>query len=635
MPDRTGLTDRTLIVVLGMHRGGARVIAHAVRAFDAVASAAEKQLAGATGGMPGDLGVGALEAFNDELLSDLGGAWDAAQLLPVATLDGKRHAVFAKRAQALLVEAFGSSPRLVLADPRLCRLLDFWIPQFEAAGLRTRYVLVLRDPRECARSMQERDGVPLSLGRWLWADHMTSAGNQTAGRERIFLSWEALLDDPLESLRRLAEFVGVDPADDRMTAVAQSVVTSQVRRQPRDGAIERSSCGGQGDMEVDAQLFEALTALALPGMEESDETLAPWYAARAAIMRLRSGIAHDARDELPIMAQPMSPIKTAAVLHVYYSEQWPELAGLLERLAPDIDLFVSVASDRARPLRHWIECFDPRARVLVLANRGRDISPFLQILPRLIEAGYDCACKLHTKRSDYVDVDGLGWRNDLWGGLLGRSEMVEHVRLRFACDDRLGMLGPQRHWLSLQDYRESRQESVLALAARLLGGPAPQDWHFFAGTMFWFRPEALQRLLDLGLTPDDFEPEQGQREGTLAHVVERALPIAVRASGYWIDTYPHSGAMRAHVGDTLPAFTKTSVQHLLGELEKTREQLSFTEGGLQDAQRLALQRQAKIEELDMALSQAQKLAWEREAALAQIRRSLAGRIAIALQRFKS
>jgi predicted HAD superfamily hydrolase len=52
------------------------------------------------------------------------------------------------------------------------------------------------------------------------------------------------------------------------------------------------------------------------------------------------------------------------------------------------------------------------------------------------------------------------------------------------------------------------------------------------GTMFWARTDALRPILSSGFTIEDFPEESGQKDGTLAHAMERMLvPVALR-QGY-------------------------------------------------------------------------------------------------------
>jgi lipopolysaccharide biosynthesis protein len=58
--------------------------------------------------------------------------------------------------------------------------------------------------------------------------------------------------------------------------------------------------------------------------------------------------------------------------------------------------------------------------------------------------------------------------------------------------------------------------------------------HFIAGTMFYARISALEPIMDLHLTQDDFENEEGQNDGTMAHAIERAIGASCLKMGLTI-----------------------------------------------------------------------------------------------------
>jgi len=60
-----------------------------------------------------------------------------------------------------------------------------------------------------------------------------------------------------------------------------------------------------------------------------------------------------------------------------------------------------------------------------------------------------------------------------------------------------------------------------------------------AGSMFWFRPDALKKLLTHGFSYDDFAEDNfaGHRDLSLAHAMERIFSLAAQDSGYY---YAHA-----------------------------------------------------------------------------------------------
>lgn len=648
------LMRKNLIVVLGMHRSGTSVLAASLAALGLWAGKEEDRLGATPENARGYWELRSVVEFNDDLLAALGSTWDALSIAPVVRLGSSRYDEFSLRAKSLLHQAFGDSSVLVLKDPRMCRLLDFWIPQFDCLGLRVRYVLALRDPLECASSIHQRDRLPVDLARWLWVDHLVSAHYQTAGRERLFVSYSALLQHPLEELLRLACFVGVDSS--AVTSEVAGVVETGLRHQTQtqdeiDKAFDVDVDSDEGD--VGRRLYHALMALTFPADAEQF-THAEQGVSRICneVRQLRAGTRHVSLDLLPAGGIPS--VKTAVLFHFFYIEQWPQFVSLFEKLSPDIDLFVTITGPQEVLAKKLVEAFNPKARILVTPNRGRDIGSFIQILPTLIKEGYACVCKLHTKRSDYAQIDGKGWRFDLWGGLLGQPDEVERIRADFGIDQTLGLLSLQDYWVWEQDYKEICTERVTQLAHRLFAGDGAKNWRFFAGTMFWFRPAAMRPLLELQIESHHFEPELGQREGTLAHAIERVIPLGIRASGHRVRLMVASPLRQGQV--SAPAkFARSFLDQLRVELRLTAERLSAAEDALahaqslaferlerletlhvalDEAQRLALERMERVEALHAALNEAQRIALERQAYIDAFQHSFPGRLAQILRRIR-
>lgn len=226
--------------------------------------------------------------------------------------------------------------------------------------------------------------------------------------------------------------------------------------------------------------------------------------------------------------------RSAIVLHLHYDDLFEEMRDSLSN-AGDADLLISVRRDAPAIVAGRILDAFPNARLSYFRNRGRDIQPFLQLLPFLLSEGYELACKVHGKKSPHRR-DGNALRSSALESLLGSRERVQQIIRRFDEDRKLGLLAPAGSLLDLGELdRNILNRNWLD---RLLPGLGMQaqvgryDTVFPSGSMFWFRPKALRSLTDLGLGPDEFEDEVGQIDGTLAHAVERLTAAAALGSGY-------------------------------------------------------------------------------------------------------
>lgn len=230
----------------------------------------------------------------------------------------------------------------------------------------------------------------------------------------------------------------------------------------------------------------------------------------------------------------------AVILHLYYLDLWDELSLYLDNISEAFDLYISVtkrfnSTDLDRILARY-----PRAKVWMVENRGRDIAPFLEIAEKILPLGYQAVCKIHTKKSHHLK-SGKGWRpeeGDTWrtrllAQLLGTKKIVRDITTSFKLNPRLGIIGPGFDLMKYQDAVGANQNQVQYLQNRLKI-QLTENFNFFGGSMFWFRPDAIKNILDLRLSFNDFSNETGQIDGTLAHAIERIFNLAVCQAGYQV-----------------------------------------------------------------------------------------------------
>lgn len=221
----------------------------------------------------------------------------------------------------------------------------------------------------------------------------------------------------------------------------------------------------------------------------------------------------------------------AVAVHVYYPDLWPEIAAHLSRLSVPFDLFVTITyrGDETTELAADIAHDFPGAFVHPVENRGRDILPFLMLVNAGLLHGYEAVCKLHTKKSPHRQ-DGDDWRRHLIGGVLPIHDLAQ--KLDHFVNDRAAI------WVADgQVYQDARWwgsnfAATRDLLRRVEIEITEDALCFPAGSIYWLKPMMVGMLAALDLGPDDFEGEQGQLDGTLAHAVERALGGLAQAGGW-------------------------------------------------------------------------------------------------------
>jgi Rhamnan synthesis protein F len=228
----------------------------------------------------------------------------------------------------------------------------------------------------------------------------------------------------------------------------------------------------------------------------------------------------------------------AIVVHVYYEDTWPDIAGVLSRLGVPFDLIVTTVAGRERLVEAVKRDF-PDADVIVTENRGRDVRPFLELLESGRLDRYRYVCKIHGKKSNdggRMSYLGALWRRRSLFDLLAGPGIAETIMRRFETDAGVGMIGPRAFRLpsptvSLEPSWGKTGPKVLELAAKMGVEPERYRLDFFGGTMFWVRPEALRPLRELRLA-SSFPEEQGLLDGGLEHATERLFATAAVVAGF-------------------------------------------------------------------------------------------------------
>ena len=242
----------------------------------------------------------------------------------------------------------------------------------------------------------------------------------------------------------------------------------------------------------------------------------------------------------------------AAIVHIYYPEFWPELAGCLRNIKEPFDLFVTVRSDAGGDAicGKIIEDF-PFAHITRPENVGYDIWPFLSVINAIDLSPYDIVIKLHTKRDMLMaaplngfDMSGAKWRQNLLRFISTDKAWVATKR-QFT-NPKTGAVASLSTILSYSTTPEPGRIScrrALLLAHRIFHKRLSRRYKYVGGTMFAIRASLLKPLQGIFYSKD-FARSGEVRTEDLAHEIERLFGACVSAAGMRI--VPYRGNLVVH-----------------------------------------------------------------------------------------
>ena len=241
--------------------------------------------------------------------------------------------------------------------------------------------------------------------------------------------------------------------------------------------------------------------------------------------------------------------KTAIVIHAFYLDVFEEILHYMESIDKNsIKVFVTTPENQVAAVNSQLTKNGFDFTCLGVSNRGRDILPLIKILPEIYQQDFTYLVKVHTKKSTHR-ADGDLWRNDLYAKLLGGPTLQENIQFIHNHPE-IGILAPEGHLVSMSHYLADNEKYITNIAARLgVEMETVMQLPFAAGSMFSARIHALMPLLLLCLDEEEFESEQNQVDGTLAHAIERVISVCASRLDYQVRTrngetikedYPHA-----------------------------------------------------------------------------------------------
>tara|TARA_R100000541_G_scaffold340_21_gene2626 strand:+ start:2746 stop:7764 length:5019 start_codon:yes stop_codon:yes gene_type:complete len=276
------MEQKRIVVVLGMHRSGTSAITRGLQVLGV--DLGNRLLQAETGnnekGFWEDIDI---TAFDVDLLAEMGHDWHT--LAPLTPQEFERPEVEALKLRAvqLLRDKLADTTIFGLKDPRMCRLMPFWVDVFAHLKLDVSFVIACRNPMSVAHSLARRNGFALEKSYLLWLEHMLLSIKHTANGRRVFVDYDQLLGEPLVQLERISTSLGLP-----FSTQSQDCIEYQHEFLERS---LRHTAFGPEDLRLDAavtadaqQLHELLCELTDGRREDGDEVVARIEALYTAMM---------------------------------------------------------------------------------------------------------------------------------------------------------------------------------------------------------------------------------------------------------------------------------------------------------------------------------------------------------------
>lgn len=196
------------IVVLGMHRSGTSALTRTLSLMGAALP--NVLMPPAVDNVRGFWEPVELVGLNDELFASEGINWDDIALLDPNRLQSSQMWQFEDKARDIIKSNYGDAPFFVVKDPRMCRLLPFWLKVFFTMGIDPRCVIISRNPMEVAQSLHRRSQYPVAKSLILWLLYNLEAERYTRNLLRTFVTFDNLLKNWPSALSKVSNDLRIE-----------------------------------------------------------------------------------------------------------------------------------------------------------------------------------------------------------------------------------------------------------------------------------------------------------------------------------------------------------------------------------------------------------------------------------------
>jgi len=200
-------TNRTAIIVLGMHRSGTSALTGVLARMGC--DLPKTEMPTNASNAKGFYESHEVYRINNTLLDSTGSSWQDWQPLSPNWTRSSRAEEFKEAIAQVFADEFGTSRFFALKDPHTCRLFPFWEPVVREAGCKIVVIHTHRNPLEVAQSLQNHKKLPLTTGMMLWLRYVLDAEAASRNHPRSFTSFGRLMQNWRLEIDRIENNLGL------------------------------------------------------------------------------------------------------------------------------------------------------------------------------------------------------------------------------------------------------------------------------------------------------------------------------------------------------------------------------------------------------------------------------------------
>ncbi|MFO6423838.1 glycosyltransferase [Motilimonas sp. KMU-193] len=201
------MINKSVVVVLGMHRSGTSAVAELLSSFGV--DFGQNLIPAAQDNKRGFWEDRDFVEINERLLAELGTKWSG-----LATLSNPVSEELTTRACAFFKTKKSDSKYIGLKDPRHCRLVHFWHDIFVSENADVKYIYAIRHPNAVVSSLVKRNGYSETQAYLLWMSYVLDSYRNIEEYDYYVLNYEELLKDTKKIENQVKHYLGIESVTD-------------------------------------------------------------------------------------------------------------------------------------------------------------------------------------------------------------------------------------------------------------------------------------------------------------------------------------------------------------------------------------------------------------------------------------